>query len=109
MAEMENKGFHLIRDVNVKSVARIFFIQEGRYFSVLSSKTEWLKKHSFGFIFTQQLFTKMGQSWTQYLSTKEVLPSKNSQILNKEKAWFSRSEWILRMLVSYELKHNTKK
>lgn len=70
-----------------------------------------MKKLRFGFIFNQQLFTKMGQSWTWHLSTKEVLPSENSQILNKEKASFSnrgRFEWILRMLLSYELNHNTK-
>lgn len=30
MAELETKGFHFIKDVNVKSVAIIFFIQEGR-------------------------------------------------------------------------------
>ena len=69
------------------------------------------KNLSFGFIFNQQLFTKVGQSWTQHLSTKEALPSKNLQILNMEEAWFSnkgRFEWILRMLLSYELKHHTK-
>lgn len=58
VVELETKGFHLMRDVNVKSVPVIFLIQEGRkIFFCPKQQNRMTEKLTFGFIFNQQLLT----------------------------------------------------